>query len=126
MIAQPDVLWNRRTVSIVSGVAVSANSSPLNQLSDRQAALAAALLDAVRHTVLDGGLIIATIPGAADGEDASAMLVAVGALLTGETWCLVRPAEAAPGSPTRVGPNLVPQLVAALQASLGVGEPGES
>lgn len=204
--AQPHVLWNLLTTPILSGVAVSENSSALNQLSERQAALAAALLDAVRHTAgapaasadapspasrtrpvgrfallstqqlltdqpafasmldeqtlqqaqsdshhltavdldahstepmdeladalwpeqLDGGVIIAEIPGASEGEAASTMLAAAGALLTGETWCLVRAVDAPAGSPTRVGPNLVPQLVAALQASLGMGLPQES
>ncbi|CAM4008502.1 hypothetical protein [Helcobacillus massiliensis] len=79
---------------------------------------------------LAGGAVHAVIDAAprADGDrrDDSApaqTAVVVGALLNGETWCVVRAVEngrVIADSPTRMGRRLIPALVDALQASLGL------
>ncbi|MDO5645431.1 MAG: hypothetical protein Q4G21_07065 [Dermabacter sp.] len=70
---------------------------------------------------LAGGYVQGLVRGSSEAGpghvDTSRVFVAVGALLTGETFCAVEPAE---GAALRVGRAVVPELVAALSSSLGI------
>lgn len=91
------------------------------ELGTQHAELGAELLECTWPEDLSGGLVYGLVHGSSERlphhDQPEPLFVAVGALMDGETFCAVRPSAT---DPLKVGRALVPELITALQASIGL------